>query len=265
MRFLSALILLAAVAAPASAQVPPSTQVPPSAQTPPSAQDGPRDAMAAKDAAEALANYVDGVARAGDRPNYTAPPASELLGKIFDAGKLAALPPPQAGDMQWLLVWGEAANRTNHVLLLFGSKAGGGIDKDVLQRNLTEYQDQYAVAMNFLIRFAAREVTAADLFMAALPPDQRTPVREAGMQQARTGATETIVGAIVSIAGGMRADNAHLVSAALRDTGTIWAKDLTLDNRTQIMSMLSRVPASVGDAEVHKNFADFAAALAAAK
>jgi hypothetical protein len=250
MRFLLSLTLLAALAAPAA---------------PASAQDGPHDAAIAKDAALALAAYADGIARSGGRPNYTTPPASELFGKIFDTGKLAALPPPQAGDMQWMLVWGEAANRTNRVLLLFGSKAGADIDKDALQRNLAEYQDQYAVAMNFLLRFAAREVTAADLFMGALPPDQRTPVRQAGLQQARTGAAETIAGAIMSIAGAMRADNAHLVSAALRDTGAVWAKDLIPENRVQIVAMLSRVPAGVGDAEVHKNLADFATELAAAK
>ena len=44
--------------------------------------------------------------KAGKRPDYSKPPASELLGRIFDTPVLVALPEPQAGDVSWLVRMG---------------------------------------------------------------------------------------------------------------------------------------------------------------
>ena len=91
-----------------------------------------------------------------------------------------ALPPAQANDILWLLDWMDAANATNKLFTRYGSKPGPQPDLAAIQRNMTEYEDQYAAAINFLIRGFAREAVSSKLFMAGLAPEQRTRVREEG-------------------------------------------------------------------------------------
>jgi hypothetical protein len=43
------------------------------------ANDGPRDAAAARDAAQAFQRYVEGLAKAGARPDLTRPDVAKLL------------------------------------------------------------------------------------------------------------------------------------------------------------------------------------------
>jgi hypothetical protein len=69
-------------------------------------QDGSQIAANAKDAAQALRLYLDGVSKSGGRPDYTTPPASDLFRRVFDLEQLAALPPPKPSDMAWLIVSG---------------------------------------------------------------------------------------------------------------------------------------------------------------
>src|SRR5262245_2264630 len=142
------------------------------------AQDGARETAAAQEAAQAFRIYVEGVTKKGGRPDPTRPEIAALLGRIFDVGALNALPPAQGSDMGWLLDWMEAAKETNKLLLFHGAKLEPQPDFAAIQRNATEYQDQYAAALNFMIRLQARQAVAGDLFMAGLAPKERTPVRE---------------------------------------------------------------------------------------
>src|ERR1700693_5909660 len=121
------------------------------------AQDGARDAAAARAAAQAFRAYVDGVTKAGGWPDLTRPEVAALLGRVFDLGALNALPPAQASDLPWLLDWMDAANAANKLFMLYGSKPGPQPDLAAIQRNMAEYEDQYAAAMNFMIRGLARE------------------------------------------------------------------------------------------------------------
>src|SRR5215472_1175693 len=121
------------------------------------AQDGARDAAAAREAAQAFRVYVDGVAEEGGRPDLTRPEIAPLLGRVFDLAALDALPPVQASDIPWLLDWMETANTTNKLFIRYGSKPGPQPDLAAIQRNMTEYADQYAAALNFQIRGQARE------------------------------------------------------------------------------------------------------------
>jgi len=230
-------------------------------------QDGPRDAANAKEAAQALKLYLDEVSKSGRRPDYTKPPASELLRRVFDLEKLSALPPPDAGDMPWMLEWGDAANQSNKLILLFGSKpgAGGELDQAAIARNVADYEDQYAAALAFIIRFQARQAPTMLLFLDRLPPEQRTPVREAGLQKARGGAAEMIAGAVISVAPSMKPANARAITAALRDTKDVWATFLVPADRTKVGGVLARARILAKDDETQKNLATFAAALAAAK
>ncbi len=124
--------------------------------------------------------------------------------------------------------WFTAASLVNKQIVYFGP------DEMAVLRNLKEYESQYAQAMNFMIRVAARESQALDLFMEALTPEQRTPVREAGLLKARGGAAELLASAIGIVAQGVGPDNARLMSAALRDTRDVWASYLLPDDRRQI-------------------------------
>jgi hypothetical protein len=81
-----------------------------------SSSDGAALATRASDAAKELRTYLADLAKAGGRPDFSKPPASELFGRIFDMNGLAALPPPAPNNFSWLLNW---------------SAAGGGIIKAI--------------------------------------------------------------------------------------------------------------------------------------
>jgi hypothetical protein len=229
------------------------------------AQDGAQIASGAKDATHALELYLDGVAASEGRPDFTKPPASELFARVFDVEQLSTLPPAKSSDLPWALDWFFAAKQSNKRILLFGAPPGPTMDQAALLRNLTEYEDQYASASNFLVRLAAREVTAMLQFMDELAPEQRTPVRQAGLEKARGGVAELIAGSIGSMAEGMRPANTRQMTAAMRDTRDVWATFILPNDRTQIIGIAKKVSGMVKDDETKNNLADIAATLAAAK
>ena len=167
--------------------------------------------------------------------------------------------------MTWLIEWLVAANQTSKQIIYFDIKPGPNPDQAATLRNLTDYEDQYAAATNFMLRVAAREATAMLLFMDQLAPEQRTPVREAGLQKSRNGAAGLIASAIGSVFVGVRPANARLMTAAMRDTRDVWASYILPDDRTQIINLLTRAANMAKDEEVKKNLTAFNAALAAAK
>ena len=61
-----------------------------------------------------------------------------------------------------------------------------------------DYEEQQAVATSFLVRITAREVQALTLFMAQLPEDQRTPMRQEGFDTVQAGATKVCFPALSS-------------------------------------------------------------------
>jgi hypothetical protein len=246
-RLLGSLLLLAALAAPALAQ------------------DGPRDAAAAQNAAQAFGLYLDGVLKSGGEPSFIKPPAADLFRHIFDVAALKALPPAKADDIPWLLRWGAAVDQSYKRIILYGLQPGQPIDQLVMRRNMSEYQDQCALVMSFLIRFEARQATTLTLFLEQLPQEQRTPARAAGLQQARSGSAQTITGAIMAMTERMKPGNARLIAGALRDTRDIWAGYITPDDRSRLIKLIADTPATVKDREAQKNLAAFAGALAAAK
>jgi hypothetical protein len=226
-------------------------------------EDGPRDAATAQNASQAFGIYLDGVLKSGGEPDFTKPPAADLFRHIFDVAALKALPPAKADDIRWLLQWGAAVDQSYRRIILYGLQPGQPVDQLVMRRNMSEFQDQCAAALGFLIRFEARQATTLTLFLEQLPPEQRTPARAAGLQQARGGAAQTITGAITAMTESMKPGNARLIAGALRDTRDIWAGYITPDDRTRIAKLIADMPAA--DSEAQKNLAVFAGALAAAK
>jgi hypothetical protein len=220
------------------------------------AQDG------AREASQAFRVYVEGVTKEDGRPDLTRPDVAALLGRVFAIDALNALPPAQASDLDWLPDWMEAANAVNKLITSYGSKPGPQPDLEALQRNMTEYEDQYAAAMNFLIRGMAREAVAATLFMAGLKPEQRTRVREAGLSGLRSKTAEFILEAICSVSGSKPA-NVRLVAAAIRDTREVWASFFLPQDRACVIEYLAGPPGRVPDETARADLAAFTAALQA--
>jgi len=98
-----------------------------------------------------------------------------------------------------------------------------------------------------------------------LTPEQRTPVREAGLVKARSGAAELLASSIGLVTQGIGPDNARLMSAAMKDTRDVWAAYILRDDRTQIISYLTKAIGMVGDEEVKANLVAVADTLTAAK
>ena len=214
---------------------------------------------------QALQHHLDDVAKAGGRPDYTKPPASELFQKVFDLAQLTALPPPTAADVGWLIQWFTAASQANKLIIYFDTAPGPNPDEIAVLRNLKEYENQYAAAMNFMIRLAAREATALSLFVDQLTPEQRTPVREAGLLKARSGAAELLASAIGLVAQGIGPDNARLMSTALKDTRNVWASYLLLDDRKQVIGYLAKAIGLVTNDEVKADLVAVSDALTVGK
>jgi hypothetical protein len=228
------------------------------------AQDGAREAAAAREAAQAFRVYVEGVTKESGRPDLTRPEVAALLGRVFDLDALNALPPAQASDLDWLIDWIGAANATIKLFTRYGSKPGPQPDLAALQRNMTEYDDQYAAAMNFMVRSQAREAISSKMFMAGLAPEQRTPVREKGFAGARSSAAEWILEAICStMLSDGKAANARLVAAAIRDTREVWASYFLPKDRAHTIEVLAGYSKQVPDETARIDLAAFTAALQA--
>jgi hypothetical protein len=235
------------------------------AQTPPS--DGASIAAAAKDAAGELQAYLDKVAKAHGRPDFSKPPASDLLGRIFDFGKLAALPAPSATEIPWLLVWTSAASQAGKSLLYFGitPPANPIADRAAIERNMVELEDQQSLGFAFLVRIAAREAQDMFLFMDQLTPEQRTPIREQGFTTAHAGAAETVYGVLITLTSNLKPANERLLSAAIGDTANVWLKDILPKDRPDIVRQAVKAQSAMKDAEAKKSIAAFSTAMAAVK
>jgi len=228
------------------------------------AQDGARNAAAAREAAQAFRAYVEGVTKKGGRPDLTRPEVAVLLGRVFDLDALNALPPAQGSDLSWLPDWMDAADTVNKLFTRFGSKPGPQPDLEALQRNFAECEDQYAAAVNFMIRGQARQAVSSKLFMAELAPEQRTRVREKGFAGARNFAAEFVLSTICSaIESGGKPANARLVAAAIRDTREVWASFFLPQDRARVIEQLADLAKRVPDETARVDLAAFTAALQA--
>ena len=245
MRIVRSLLLLLALGSPALAH------------------DGPRHAAAARDAAQAFQRYIEDIAKTGGRPDLTRPDVAKLLGQMLNLDALMALPAPQASDIPWTSEWIEASNVISSTILTYGAGPRSKLDAAAVQRNLTEYEDQYAAAMNFEIRLYAHQLAAFNLALARLSPAQRTPAQQEAVKQMRIGAAEMIVGAIQSMVLGGTPANSRLVAAAIRDTRDVWAAFFLPEGRADAMNLVARSPATVKDDEARRHLAAFAAALQA--
>jgi len=231
------------------------------------AQDGPSVVAGVRDVANQLELYLDYVAKTGGRPDFSKPPVSDQFARVFDLAQLTALPPSKASDLPWLMDWIATANGAFKSILYFGiaPPVDPIADQAAIKRNATDYEDQEAVAMSFMIRINARAMQAMSLFMDQLTPVQRTPIRLEGFTKARVGSAETLLGALVTIAQGMKPANARLLSTAIRDTSDVWVASILPGDRPTILGMLAKAKDASEDDATRKNLAAFDAALSNAK
>jgi hypothetical protein len=226
------------------------------------AQDGARDTAAAREAAQAFRVYVEEVTKNNGRPDLTRPEVAALLGRIFDLDALNALPPAQGSDLNWLLNWMDAANATYKLFTRYAAIPGPQPDWVAIQRNLTEYEDQYAAALNFMVRGFAREAVSAIMFMADLAPAQRTRVRQEALAGLRGNAAEFVLEAICAVSGS-RPANARQVAAAVRDTREVWASYFLPRDRTRVIERLAELSKRIPDETARTDLDAFTAALQA--
>jgi hypothetical protein len=233
--------------------------------SPARAEDGAREAAAAREAAMDFRVYIDGVTRKGGRPDLTRPEVAAMLGRAFNLDALNALPPARASDVPWLLDWMEAANTVNKLITRYGSKPGPQPDLAAIQLNMIDYEDQYAAAMNFLIRGQAREAISIKMLYADLKPEQHTRIREEGFTGARRGTAEFILAAICSVTENSigKPANARLVAAAIRDTREVWASYFLPQDRARVIEQLADLDKRVPDETARTDLAVFTAALQA--
>jgi hypothetical protein len=210
------------------------------AAAPAFASDGPQSAAAAKASAAALVAYVETAAKNGERPDYKKEPAAGHLKRIFDFDALAALPPEKAGDIEWLLDWGDSANTSYKTLVMRdGAIRDGGVQAAV--RNFIDHEDEISHGLAFTLRLQSRMARTGPLFMESLPPEQRTDIRKRGFQ----GVTRNLVGSVLNTSGTLvsmqlKPGNAAVIAASLRDTADAWLPYTTADERSNLVELFKR-------------------------
>jgi hypothetical protein len=202
--------------------------------------DGASSAQTAAKAAQDLTSYNDGVVKKNERPVFDKPPASQYLAQVLDGKALAALPRPAASDMSWLMQWAEAMNKVNQLLIFTGAKSNSEADqRAAIERNMVDYEDVMFPAWAFMARLQTRMLLSADLFMAALKPEDRTPARQGGLAKIRNGHMQFVQGGLTTIAAGVKPQNAKLLTAALRETAPTWAPRINEPEQSRLRSTLT--------------------------
>ena len=226
--------------------------------------DGARSAALATQAALELASHTEELAKTGMRPDYSKPPASEQLRRIFDTPALLALPQPEAGDVSWLVEWGDAANASSKILLLFG--AAPGMDRAMaIERNMAENEDLIAAAWDFVLRLQSRTTRAVSLYFKSLAPDERTETRLKGLATFREGYLQFVGGVLTTIAAGITPKSARLLTTALRDTAPGWVLLSLQAERLHLLWIIAEARKSNKDAEVLANLSAIATVVEAEK
>jgi hypothetical protein len=211
-----------------------------------SAADGAQAAAAAKQAAAKMEAYLRDLEKSKGNPDYSKPPASEYLKRIFDADALAALPAAKADDFGWLPEWADTAARTYAAMITFGAKDP---TDHPAGRNLVDYQDNTFPAAAFMLRMNARVVSTMPMYFNSLPPDERTQAREK-IEQVTRGLVQLATGMAGFIGVRLKLENVRLTAAALRDTATVWTPAATAKERAELLARLERARVTNKDASI---------------
>jgi hypothetical protein len=166
---------------------------------------------------------------------------------VLDGKALAALPPPNAKDMSWLVQWADAMNKVNQLLIFTGAKSSSEADqRAAIERNMTDYEDVMFPPWAFMARLQARMLLSADLFMDALKPEDRK-ARQSGLAKIRDGHIQFVQDGLTTIAAGVKPQNAKLLAAALRETAPTWAPRINEPEQNRLRSTLTEAKKAYTD------------------
>jgi hypothetical protein len=207
------------------------------------AADGAQAAAAAKEAAGRFKAYLGDLEKSKGKPDYTKPPASEYLKRIFDADALAALPAPKTGNFDWLLT---SVDQTFIAMLMFGAK--DPIDQPA-GRNLVDYQDNTLPAVAFKLRLNAYAASAMPAYLDSLPPGERAQAR-GEIEQSNRSLVQMATGMAGFIGIRLKLENVRLTAKALRDTVSIWAPLATSKERAELLARLEKARIANKDAGI---------------
>jgi hypothetical protein len=204
------------------------------------AADGPQAAAAAKEAAAKLQAYLRDLKKSKGQPDYSKPPASEYLNRIFDADTLADLPPPKAEDLAWLFDWIEAVGHTFPAMVMFGAKDQSDAGWRVaLARNMPRNHDTFINAMASGLRLCARTANTEALFINSMAPDKRTNAIQTAQKEINLELMNWVMTTTMFVSD-VKPENSRLLAAALRDTVPVWAPIVTPQERTTILTQLGK-------------------------
>ena len=210
------------------------------------AADGPQAAAAAKQVAAKMEAYLRDLEKSKGQPDYSKPPASEYLKRIFDTDALASLPAPKADDLGWLLEWVASVDQTYIAMIMFGAKDSG---IQTAGRNLVDYQDNTLPAGAFKLRLNAHAVSAMPIYLNSLPPGERAQAR-GEIEQSNRGLVQMATGMAGFIGIRIKLANVRLTAAALRDTVTVWAPLATAKERAELLARLEKARIANKDAGI---------------
>ena len=210
------------------------------------AADGAQAAAAAKEAAGRFKAYLGDLEKSKGKPDYAKPPASASLGRIFDAGALAALPAPKVDDFGWLLEWIASVDQTYIAMLMFGAK--DPTDQPA-GRNLVDYQDNTLPAAAFKLRLNAYAASAMPAYLSSLPPGERAQAR-GEIEQSNRGLVQMATGMAGFMGIRLKLENVRLTAKALRDTVSIWAPLATSKERAELLARLEKARIANKDAGI---------------
>ena len=206
------------------------------------AADGAQAAAGAKEAAAKLQAYLRNLEKSKGQPDYSKPPASEYLKRIFAADALAALPAPKANDFGWLLDWVVSVDQTYVAMIMFGAKA---LTDENVGRNVIDYQDNTMPAAAFRLRLYERIARTVP----SLPSDERKQERDT-IERVNQGMVQLATGMVGFTRIRLKLENVRLTAAALRDTVTVWAPLATAKERAELLARLEKALVTNKDAGI---------------
>jgi hypothetical protein len=211
------------------------------------AQDGPKAAAAAKEAAANMQAYLRDLEKSKGQPDYSKPPVSEYIKRIFNADTLSALPAPKAEDFDWVGEWFESVNQSYGAIALFNVKDRTTAEgRQAVIRNLEQYEDTIWTAYAFQLRLMARVGRTTSLNLDSLPPDQRSDASKAELDRFNSVLVQAAIGTARTLTTDLKPKNLRLLATALHDTVTVWVPLATPQERTSILAQLEK---SVGSAK----------------
>jgi hypothetical protein len=189
-----------------------------------------------------LQAYLRDLEKTKGQPDYSKPPASEYLKRIFAADALAALPAPKANDFGWLLDWVVSVNQTYVAMIMFGAK---DLADENVGRNMIDYQDNTMPAAAFRLHLYGRIARTVP----SLPSDERKQKRET-IERVNQGMVQLATGMAGFTRIRLKLENVRLTAAALRDTVTLWAPLTTAKERADLLARLEKASVTNKDAGI---------------